>query len=154
MEIERKFLVNSAKWYNFPKDKGELVIQGYLACDNFKSIRMRLKGEKGYITIKSNTVNISREEFEFPVDKETAIEIINKFSESRIEKIRFTIAYKGKFWEIDEFLGENKGLIIAEVELESENEQIEIPEWIDKEVSNDTKYYNNNLSKYPYIEWK
>lgn len=154
MEIERKYLVNKQKWNKLPKNNFEHIVQGYLLIDTNKSIRVRIIGESAYLTIKGKTVNISREEYEFPIDKSKAIEIIDKFSEFSIEKNRYKNEYSGKIWVVDEFLGENYGLILSEIELNSENETFELPEWIDKEVSYDCRYYNTNLAKNPFKNWK
>lgn len=153
MEIERKFLVNNEKWSIFHKGDCEYILQGFLLIDLNKTIRVRVKGERAYITIKGKSMNYSREEYEFLINKKEAIEIISKFSEYIIEKNRFTFEYLGKIWEVDEFLGDNYGLIIAEIELNSESENFELPEWVDREVSNDIRYYNSNLAKNPFINW-
>jgi len=136
------------------KPLGEKIIQGYLSTDIHKTIRVGIIGPSGYITIKGQTIHISREEFEFPVPYEMAKEIINIFTEGVIEKIRYIIPYKGKTWEVDGFMGDNNGLLLAEIELNSEDEWVELPEWIGKEVSDDSRYFNSNLIKNPYKRWK
>jgi adenylate cyclase len=154
MEIERKYLVNKDLWSGMNKPAGEYIIQGYLSTDIDKTIRVRLKGNSGYMAVKARTVGISREEFEFPVSADIAKELITKFSEGIIEKIRYALNHKGETWEVDEFLGSNKGLIIAEIELNNEEEIVELPEWVEKEVSYDKRYFNSNLSNCPYKGWK
>jgi CYTH domain-containing protein len=153
MEIERKYLVDKELWLKTNKPAGEYIIQGYLTTDIDKTIRVRVTGSVGYITIKGRTVNIAREEYEFPIPADKASELIQKFSEGILEKVRYKVPYKGKTWVVDEFLGGNKGLIIAEVELTEEHESIELPEWIGKEVSDDARYYNACLVKHPFTAW-
>ncbi|HOT13536.1 MAG TPA: CYTH domain-containing protein [Bacteroidales bacterium] len=154
MEIERKFIVDIENWQNIAKGKGERIIQGYLYSSIDKTIRVRVMGDNGFITIKGKTVNISREEYEYPIPANEAAEIINKLADGVIEKKRYTITYKSKTWEVDEFLGDNEGLIVAEIELDSEGEQFELPQWVGKEVSDDARYYNSNLLKSPFKLWK
>jgi|DewCreStandDraft_4_1066084.scaffolds.fasta_scaffold30176_4 CYTH domain-containing protein len=154
MEIERKFLVNKQKWKLLTKESCQYILQGYLFVNDKMSVRARIMGEKGYLTIKGKTQKLSREEYEFVIDNKIAKELIEKFTEVQIEKNRYFVEYSGKKWEIDEFLGENAGLIIAEIELNSENEKIEIPDWVEKEVSYDSRYYNSYLAQNPYIYWE
>ncbi len=153
MEIERKFLANKELWLNAGKPAREHIIQGYLSTDINKTIRVRVAGPDGYMTIKGRTVNLSREEYEFHIPVDIATSVIQKFSEGIIEKIRYKVPYKGKTWEVDEFMGENEGLLIAEVELTDENENIELPEWIDLEVSGDARYFNACLVRKPFKTW-
>ena len=154
IEIERKYKVNRNLWAKLDKPVGDRILQGFLSTDKKRTIRVRVRNKRGSLTIKGITTNISREEFEFPVPYDIAIAVIKKFASGVIEKIRYTIPFKGKDWEIDEFLGSNKGLIIAEVELKSEDEVVVLPEWVEKEVSDNARYYNVNLSTYPYEKWK
>ena len=143
-EIERKFLIQNSDW------KKEIsnsigISQGYLSLDKERTVRVRIKGEKGILTIKGTTENISRKEFEYEIPKEEAEELLELCHQPLIEKIRNEVIHEGMTWEIDEFTGENEGLIVAEIELESESQIFEIPDWIGKEVSNDIRYYNSNL---------
>lgn len=154
MEIERKYKVIKEQWLKTDKFDGERIIQGYLTTDADKTIRVRIRGSQGFMTVKGKTMNISREEIEFPVPVDKAKELIEKFADGIIEKTRYTVQYRGKMWEIDEFAGDNEGLLLAEIELINEVEVVELPEWIGKEVSDDSRYYNSNLSIYPYKEWK
>lgn len=154
MEIERKFKIHTDLWRKLDKPAGNNILQGYLLADIDKTIRVRVSNKQGTMTVKGRTVNISREEYEFPVPYETAVDMIQKFTTGIIEKIRYNIPFKGKVWEVDEFSGANSGLIIAEVELDSEEEEIELPEWVGEEVSMDSRYYNANLAKHPYTEWE
>jgi CYTH domain-containing protein len=154
LEIERKYLVDKEKWSIIPKENGHYISQGYMLNDHEKSIRIRLIDNQGFLNIKGAVVGASRPEYEYEIPKEEAIELLEKFCAATISKIRYCIHYKGKLWEVDEFLGENEGLIVAEIELESENETFELPEWAGKEVTSETKYYNPNLSVKPYKKWK
>ncbi len=153
IEIERKFLVDHAKWEQVIKPEGVYYRQGYLVNENNRTVRVRIAGKTGYITIKGGTSGISRKEFEYQIPVAEAIELLNDFAISGIEKIRFRVDFEGKLWEIDEFLGDNSGLITAEIELETENEKFIMPGWIATEVSLDTRYYNSNLSLNPYKSW-
>jgi CYTH domain-containing protein len=153
MEIERKYLVKKEVWQLFDKPAGEKIIQGYLSTDINKTIRVRLKGSSGFMTIKGKTDNISREEIEFPVPAGQVMEIIEKFSEGVIDKIRYTLSCEGKIWEVDEFMDDNEGLLLAEIELQSEDESFDLPEWVGPEVSHDIRYFNSNLSKKPFKNW-
>lgn len=153
MEIERKFLVNKDLWRELSKPEGEHILQGYITSGMDKSIRIRLTGEQAWLTIKGKTVNLSREEYEFPLPADIAASVIEKFSEGKVEKVRYKIHYKRKTWEVDEFLGENEGLVVAEVELESEQERVELPAWVGEEVSYDPRYYNAVLIKKPFKTW-
>lgn len=154
MEIERKYKVKKDLWAELDKPAGEKIIQAYLCSGKDGVIRVRVRNNQGSMAIKGKTTNISREEFEFPVPVDIANEIIKKFAAGTIEKIRYIIPYKGKTWEVDEFSGHNEGLIIAEIELNSEDEVFELPEWVGKEVSDDSRYFNASLSHHPYEEWK
>lgn len=152
-EIERKYLVNHDKWKMVEKGNGARLRQGYLLTDPHKTIRVRLTGEKGYLTIKGLNKGISRAEYEYEIPKKEAEELLDNFSTSELSKIRYEILEKGKLWEVDEFLGENEGLIMAEIELETEDETFELPDWIQEEVSGEEKYYNSNLTLKPFRNW-
>lgn len=145
VEIERKFLVNKEKWQKAKPMKGELIIQGYLQKDPNKTVRIRVKDISGYITIKGKTKGVSRSEYEYEIPVEEAMTMIQEFCERYIEKTRFTIEHDGFTWEIDEFLFPKEGLILAEIELEHEKQQFSLPDWIEKEVSDDAQYFNSNM---------
>ncbi len=153
IEIERKFIVNIDKWNEVVKTQNFFVRQGYLMINHVISIRVRQTEANGYITIKGNKVGITRSEFEYSIPKEEAEQLIDKYATSILSKFRYIIEFKNKLWEVDEFLEDNSGLIIAEIELCSETEQFELPEWIDKEVTHEEKYYNSNLSTHPFTNW-
>ena len=151
-EIERKFLVLNDSY----KGLGdfEYCIQGYIPSTNEPSIRIRIIGKKSFITIKSDINGITRLEYEYEIPNQDAKDLLELFCKKTIiEKNRYKIHYKSTLWEVDEFLGNNKGLVVAEVELNSEKECYSKPNWIGYEVSIDKKYYNYNLAKHPYIKW-
>ena len=154
IEIERKFLVNYEKWEQAEKPLGDFYRQGYLLTDPTKTIRIRQTSAKGFLTIKGISVGATRAEFEYEIPFEEAKELLNQFAVSELSKIRYKISFDHHIWEIDVFSGENEGLIVAEIELKSENEIFEIPNWIDREVTGEDKYYNSNLTLNPYKDWE
>ena len=121
--------------------------------DSNKTIRVRQTNDKGFITIKGASIGLTRPEFEYEIPREDAEQLLNKFCVFELIKVRYKIVYKNKVWEVDEFLGDNLGLIVAEIELKHENEQFEMPDWIASEVTDDNKYYNSCLAKTPYCNW-
>ena len=155
-EIERKFLINE-KSEKF-KDLLELmtgtsISQGYLSTSPEKTVRVRQKGEQGYLTIKGKQIGITKSEYEYEVPLEDVVQMMLLCS-VKLEKIRFeTNAGNGLVWEIDIFKGSNTGLIIAEIELSNENEKFEIPQWLGKDVSEDLRFANSNLAERPYENW-
>jgi adenylate cyclase len=153
-EIERKFLINYEKWLKAEKPSGQLYRQGYLLTDPQKTIRVRLTETSGFLTIKGLSVGATRLEYEYEIPFSEAAELLDNFSISELSKRRYKINFRDKIWEIDEFLGDNNGLIIAEIELKSEEERFELPEWIGKEVTGEEKYYNSNLTISPYKNWQ
>lgn len=153
LEIERKFLVDHEKWRNTAKPAGVYYKQGYLTDEPYKTIRVRIAGEKGFITIKGVSENISRKEYEYEIPASEAAELIGGFANSVVEKTRYKISFAGKLWEVDEFAGDNEGLIMAEIELKSEDEAFEKPAWITREVSMDNRFYNSYLAGHPYKTW-
>jgi adenylate cyclase len=153
IEIERKFLVQGDAWRSLAE--GKLYRQGYLHTVNGTTVRVRIVGEDGYLTIKGKTQGISRQEFEYQIPIEDAKTILDTLCDRPlIEKFRYKIERENLVWEVDEFLGENEGLILAEVELNDANQIINIPKWIGREVTNDKRYYNSNLTKNPYQKWE
>lgn len=154
VEIERKFLVKADRVPELVRDLSpDRIRQGYLCSDPERTVRVRTKGGKGYLTIKGKTAGISRQEFEYPIPPEEATALLSLCSGPLIEKHRYSLTIKGQLWEIDEFFGDNTGLILAEAELEHEQQSLEIPDWIDKEVTDDIRYYNAKLAVYPYNRW-
>ncbi|MGJ5630903.1 CYTH domain-containing protein [Nostoc sp. CALU 1950] len=151
-EIERKYLVRGNSWRGLAE--GIVYRQGYIATQDKGTVRIRIVGEKSYLTIKGPNIKYSRLEFEYPIPLEDAQEMLETLCERPfIEKIRYKIELGGLIWEIDEFDGVNKGLILAEVELSDENQQFELPTWIGEEVSDDFRYFNSNLVKHPFSQW-
>ncbi len=154
VEIERKFLVKGSKWKKLARDC-KLYIQGYMCIQKNYSIRVRTIEIKGYLTIKGNRKGISRVELEYEIPIADAETMLNKFcAYHKIEKIRYRIPVGNMIWEIDEYKGKNRGLVVAEIELNDINQSFELPEWIDKEVTDKPKYLNENLAKLPFSKWK
>ncbi|MEJ2407596.1 MAG: CYTH domain-containing protein [Candidatus Thiodiazotropha sp.] len=152
-EIERKFLVNGDAW-RADADAGTRFRQGYLIGAEKASVRIRIEGDRANINIKSATLGIRRQEYEYAIPLNEAEEMLDTLCEQpQIEKTRYLVPYQGHTWEIDVFAGDNEGLVVAEVELGSEEETFVMPEWAGKEVSDDTRYYNVCLVKHPYREW-
>ena len=150
-EIERKFLVKGDAWRT---GAGTRIRQGYLRNQIEGVVRVRTIGERAYLTIKGNTTGITRLEFEYQIPVEEADQILDELCiKPLIEKIRYVITAGGFKWEIDEFLGENSGLIVAEIELEDENQIFPKPDWLGSEVSSDFRYQNSSLVKNPYRKW-
>lgn len=156
IEIERKFLVVEHLWHEFKKQlpEGDYFRQGYLSIEPKKTIRVRQTSQHGFLTIKGKTDGLSRQEFEYQIPKEDAANLLDQFAFSELSKIRFRLVHAGNLWEVDEFLGENEGLILAEIELEDEQVSFEVPEWIGQEVSFDKRYFNSNLTLNPYSKWR
>lgn len=152
-EIERKYLINLDKWQQLEKPGGQLYRQGYILTDPDKTIRVRQAAGKGYLTIKGLTVGASRPEYEYEIPFDDAGELLDKFSLAELSKIRYKIPLDGKVWEVDEFLGDNKGLIVAEIELGDEEDRFTVPEWVGEEVTGQEKYYNSKLTANPYKNW-
>jgi CYTH domain-containing protein len=151
-EIERKFLVKNDDWRSL--GVGVFYSQGYLVSSPEKTVRVRIAGEQAYLTIKGATQGIARSEYEYSIPLDHAQELLQTLCEPPlIQKTRYRVQWENLLWEIDEFAGENQGLIIAEVELTSEQQQITLPGWIGEDVSDDARYYNANLAKYPYSQW-
>lgn len=153
IEIERKFLVNEL-WKNVDKGEGVFYEQGYLMMEPSKTVRVRLADEQGFLTIKGRTTNLSRPEFEYEIPKQDAQALLDQFCISKLSKKRYKIAHQGHVWEVDEFLGENAGLIVAEIELGNEHESFALPEWVGQEVSHEKKYTNASLSIHPFKDWE
>ncbi|GAB5400894.1 MAG: CYTH domain-containing protein [Aureisphaera sp.] len=155
IEIERKFLIRSNVYKNEAHSHTRIV-QGFLNTHPDRTVRVRIKGEKAYLTIKgrSNEAGTSRFEWEKEISISEAKELILLCEEGTIEKLRYKVKVKNHIFEIDEFYGENEGLVIAEVELKDENEEFPKPDWLGDEVTGDPRYYNSQLSKQPYIQWK
>lgn len=154
VEIERKFLVYREKWNQLVKPYGMVIRQGYMHREPSKTIRVRIKDKESYITIKGKLEGISRSEYEYQIPLNDGNEMLASFCDTVIDKVRYCITYAGKLWEVDVFAGDNEGLIVAEIELDDEHEQFDVPDWIGVEVTEDKRYYNSNLSVSPYNSWK
>ncbi len=151
-EIERKFLVEGDAWRRLAA--GDEFLQGYLSTVKERTVRVRVVGDRGQLTIKGITVGATRTEFEYEIPVADARHMLAELCERPIiEKTRYRIDWNGVTWEIDEFSGVNEGLVVAEVELEHEDEQIVLPDWIGEEVTDDPRYFNANLIAHPYTSW-
>lgn len=153
-EIERKFLVISDQ-YKQVAYKKSYIKQGFLNSKKERVVRVRIKDDTGFLTIKgaSNKSGTTRFEWEKEIDLEEAKDLFNLCEKGIIEKYRYLVKEKNHIYEVDDFLGENRGLVIAEIELENENDQFSKPNWLGKEVTGSVKYYNSNLSKLPFSKW-
>ena len=144
-EIERKFLVDKKTLPSLDLYECKKITQGYLLNTNEKTVRVRLFDNEAFITVKGATSGISRDEYDFPIPHSDAKDILEGLIDRKIDKTRYIIPFANKNWELDVFHNHLDGLIIAEVELESENELLEIPEWCAEEVSHNAMYYNSQL---------
>ncbi|MDX2442982.1 MAG: CYTH domain-containing protein [Bacteroidales bacterium] len=153
VEIERKFLI-IGDYKHLAKEVDE-ISQGYLSLSNEQAVRIRVSGEKGYITIKGmgNKTGVSREEWEYEIPVSDALELLRMCKNGIIRKNRYLIDFEGKTFEVDEFSGDNEGLVVAELELNSENEPFEKPSWLGREITGEDKYYNLMLVKHPFKDW-
>ena len=153
-EIERKFLLYSDGWRKLVSRQCRYR-QGYLANSESASVRVRVAGGRAHLNVKGMTLGVSREEFEYEIPLADGLDMLNNLCIGPlIEKTRFFVEYSGHTWEIDVFDGDNAGLVVAEIELESEEEPFELPPWVGKEVSDEERYYNVCLVRHPYREWK
>ena len=153
LEIERKFLLKNEEWRK-QADAGTAYRQGYLVGSKQASVRVRIEGEVARLNIKSATLGIRRQEYEYSIPVDEAEEMLDTLCEQpQIEKIRYKLVHGTHLWEIDVFAGANAGLVVAEVELASEDESLELPTWVAEEVSDDPRYYNVSLVKHPYSAW-
>ena len=153
IEIERKFLLTGSTWKHLAP--GTSYRQGYLNSAKERTVRVRTIDDKGFLTIKGISVGATRVEYEYEIPVADAKHLLADLCEKPIiEKNRYKISHSGFVWEIDEFFGENEGLVVAEIELESEDQTFEKPEWVGEEVTGDPRYFNSNLIKNPFIKWK
>ena len=155
IEIERKFLVTSED-FKVESFKQTRIIQGFLNTDPLRTVRIRLKGEKGFLTVKGKSTDdgLKRFEWEKEISKTDAEALLDLCEKGVIDKMRFEVKLGEHVFEVDEFYGDNEGLIIAEVELNCATEIFKTPKWLGKEVTGDIKYYNSQLSKVPYTAWE
>jgi len=150
-EIERKFLVQGDGWRGSPHQR---LCQGYLNRDKARTVRVRIAGDQAFLTIKGITRGATRAEFEYPIPLKDAQQLLALSDGPIIEKNRHVIVHEGSRWEVDEFFGENTGLVMAEIELQSEDQPFSRPPWLGQEVTHDRRYYNSNLAGHPYREWR
>jgi len=154
VEIERKFLLLNDSW----RKEASVPVryrQGYLTGTDKSSVRVRIQGDKAFLNIKSAALGIRRQEYEYSIPLDDAEKLLDDLcNKPLIEKYRYFIKRGQHTWEIDEFLGDNQGLVVAEVELQSENDDIEKPAWLGEEVSEDTRFYNVCLVTHPYKDWE
>lgn len=153
LEIERKYLIDLEKIGTL--ENGIRIKQGYLSTDKDSVVRVRAKNDKAYLTIKGSNSGIARLEFEYEIPLDEANEMLEKLCQKPvIDKTRYLITHENHTWEVDVFYGDNEGLVVAEVELSSEDEHINLPSWVKEEVSHDDRYFNSNLMKLPFKDWK
>jgi len=153
VEIERKYLLRNNDWQLNAEAETDYV-QGYIIGSDRASVRVRIEGDTAQLNIKSATLGIKRSEYEYEIPMDEAEEILSTLCEKPlIEKTRYIVRENGDKWEVDVFKGENKGLLVAELELNSEDQKIELPAWCGQEVSDDPRYYNVCLVKHPFSKW-
>ncbi|MCP5450224.1 MAG: CYTH domain-containing protein [Gammaproteobacteria bacterium] len=153
VEIEHKFLVRDERWRR-EVERSVRMRQGYLTSDARCSVRVRVAGDQGHLNVKSGTLGIQRSEYEYPIPLAEAEEILDTLCEQPLlEKTRHFVRFGGHLWEIDEFEGDNAGLIVAEVELSRIDEPFDLPDWLGADVSHDIRYYNSQLARHPYRTW-
>lgn len=151
VEIERKFLLQGEAWRALGTPV--LLRQGYLSSQRERVVRVRIEGDEARLTIKGPNAGTSRGEWEYPIPLADADDLLTLCEQPLIEKYRRRIDFKGLVWEVDEFLGANQGLLVAEVELTSADQHVDLPDWIGEEVSDDARYFNANLIRHPYSQW-
>jgi len=151
LEIERKFLVVGTPWESLPQ--GALMRQGYLLASPDKVVRVRIEGDSAMLTIKGKAVGLVRGEWEYAIPFTDAAELLALCEQPLIEKYRYRIAFDNMLWEVDVFIGDNAGLVVAEIELDSESQPFTKPEWVGKEVTHDVRYLNSNLLSHPFVRW-
>ncbi|TXH88722.1 MAG: CYTH domain-containing protein [Rhodoferax sp.] len=151
VEIERKFLVQGDAWRQGVT--GVRYVQGYLNRDKARTVRVRIAGTQGFLTIKGESVGATRAEFEYPIPVEDAQALLALCEGPCIDKTRYRIPVDGMAWEVDVFAGDNAGLVVAEIELPSEDAPFSRPSWLGAEVTHDARYFNSNLSRQPYAGW-
>jgi CYTH domain-containing protein len=151
IEIERKFLVTNESWK--AEAKGILYRQGYLNSEKTRTVRVRTIEQKAFLTIKGISKGAKRAEYEYEIPLDDAIALLELCEKPIISKHRYKLDFEGMIWEIDEFHGENEGLIVAEIELESETQTFVFPDFIGKEVTDNARYFNSSLIKLPFSKW-
>jgi len=160
VEIERKFLVDPEQWQHFLSHSSAHLLsrthyqQGYVASSPAKTVRVRIAGDRGYLTLKGATEGYTRAEFEYEIPLSDAEAMLNQLCDPPfIDKVRHRIQWADLVWEVDEFSGDNQGLIVAEVELQDAQQRVDLPPWVAAEVSHDYRYYNAYLAQHPFSAW-
>lgn len=153
IEIEHKYLVNHEAWASVNSERSSVMKQAYMQSDPDKTIRVRIAGNTGFLTIKGKSRNASRAEYEYEIPLSEAEELMAQFCNNVVEKVRHYVLFAGKTWEVDIFGGANAGLIVAEIELGSEHEAYDKPHWVGENVTFDPRYTNASLAKKPYSAW-
>jgi len=154
VEIERKFLVANGSWRTHPSsDGGVRYTQGYMNRDKTRTVRVRVAGAQGWLTIKGLSMGASRAEFEYPIPLADAQALLALCDTPLIDKTRHTLTHAGTEWEVDEFHGDNAGLVVAEVELAAEDQPFERPDWLGEDVTHDARYFNSALIAHPFVRW-
>lgn len=153
LEIERKFLVDKALWDDVKKPEPKEIRQGYIFSNPQKAVRVRIASNKAFLTIKGSISATTRLEYEYEIPVDEAVQMLDTLSESEIAKKRYEIELEGKTWEVDVFEKLNQGLIVAEIELSSEEEEFAKPIWAREEVTKEKKYLNTNLAEFPFCQW-
>jgi adenylate cyclase len=152
IEIERKFLVCDDGWRSLAQ--GAPLRQGYLSSHPDRTVRVRIEGSTAMLTIKGRTVGATRGEWEYPIPLDEATLLLDRVCERPIiDKTRYRIAHQGMLWEVDEFHGDNAGLVVAEIELAAEDQPFDKPDWVGAEVTHDSRYFNASLLRHPYKDW-
>ena len=152
IEIERKFLIDTDRLP--PLSNGYTIKQGYIQTVDHTTVRVRIRDQEAFLTIKGKSVGASRLEFEYPIPLQDANDMLEALCQSSvIEKMRYLVEHEGHTWEVDVFEGSNKGLVVAEVELDSKGEAFALPRWVTEEVTNDVRYFNSNLVEHPHCDW-
>lgn len=150
-EIERKFLVAGSGWNH--GSPGRRMTQGYLSLDPDRTVRVRLAGEEAWLTIKGRAQGLVRQEFEYAIPPKEARELLALCTGAVIDKTRYRVGHAGHVWEVDVFHGDNDGLIVAEIEMESEDVNVPLPDWVGVEVSDEPRYLNSHLVRKPFKDW-
>jgi len=150
IEIERKFLVVGEAWKQSP---GQRYSQGYLNRDPARTVRVRVVGSQAWLTIKGRNQGATRAEFEYEIPLADGLQLLGLCEGPLIDKIRRLVPHAGMSWEVDEFLGENAGLVVAEIELSTSDQAFEAPPWLGAEVTEDPRYFNSQLAQHPFSRW-
>jgi len=150
IEIERKFLVIGEAWR---QGEGQYLCQGYLNRDKQRTVRVRVVGEQAWLTIKGPSIGVTRAEFEYPLPVADARELLALCDGPCVEKRRYLVSHDGMVWEVDEFLGDNAGLVVAELELDSAEQRFDKPDRVGDEVTEEARYFNSNLAAHPFNQW-